>query len=135
VAVLDELAQALTRSDLERLRGPLDAGNGAGDLAVPVPNGLARSKSDRAADPVAVCLQCRVPLSGKQERFCSSACRSRYRRTHTEPLPQAARKSPPAVELFPTPTPFDRLVSVCAVLPQGWRLEATASSVTVTWAP
>jgi hypothetical protein len=44
---------------------------------------------------------------------------------------------PPAVslnlEMHASPFSFDRLAGVAALLPPGWRLEASSSSVTVTW--
>jgi hypothetical protein len=91
--------ETLTRSELEAFRGPLGNGNGAGDLAVPVPGGHRpvsttsgvspetaggvitpsgeSHDSPAAVDKPRACVECGGALSGRQERFCSTRCRKR----------------------------------------------------------
>jgi hypothetical protein len=136
-----------TREQLEEFRGPLgvspeDSSNGNG----------------KQPEPAGACLQCGTELFRHDQKYCSSSCRSRYRRAHlVEPAPGVIPGEPglaeaigtdvpitpistdksgtdvPADRLAVSPLAFDRLAAVAGMLPQGWRLEASASMVTVTW--
>jgi hypothetical protein len=78
---VDEVAQTWTREELEELRGGFE-GNGAADLAVPVPNG---KHADEHVEPVGECLHCSAPLYRHDQKYCGPSCRSRYRRSHPGP--------------------------------------------------
>jgi hypothetical protein len=136
------------------LVGPaVDHGNGRA-VIVPPPVPLAQARA---------CVECGGPLAGRQERFCSTRCRKRdqYRRGIGHPngartartarrasvVPQevtngtavdedTSRRPAETRNLHAHPpggSPFEQLVVLSALLPAGWRLEATAAAVTVTW--
>jgi hypothetical protein len=95
---------------------------------------------DRAAAP-RVCQGCGQALSGRpDQKWCSAPCRARYRRTQVPVVAQEVTggqgmdDSPfrrPAT--FVQQGPFEALAAVASMLSPGWRLEATPSSVVVTW--
>jgi hypothetical protein len=125
-----------TREQLEGFRGPLD-GNGNGR---PLPHEV-----KVPAEPVGACLQCQTPLRRADQKYCSGACRSRYRRAHLETAVStkpASAHQPEPVALVGTATdnaivgncgPFEQLVAVATGLPAGWRLEATPDTLTLVW--
>jgi hypothetical protein len=109
-----------TREQLEAFRGPLDGnGNGVGQ---PLPV----DTSD--PEPVSSCLQCGAELHRHDQKYCSSSCRSKYRRANSAPAADSEVHATPI-----SPDPFERLAGVASWLPAGWRLEATAFSVTLSW--
>ena len=118
-----------TREQLEEFRGPLD---GTGHGPPEVSNGL-------ETPPVGACLQCQTPLHRADQKYCSGACRSRWRRAHLEPAEIRNGKEAETVTepggIFPPvlPGPFEQLVAVAQGLPAGWRLEATADTVLLAW--
>ena len=119
-----------TREQLEGFRGPLD-GNGNGR---PLPHEV-----KVPAEPVGACLQCQTPLRRADQKYCSGACRSRWRRAHLEPAEIRNGKEAETVTepggIFPPvlPGPFEQLVAVAQGLPAGWRLEATMDTVLLAW--
>jgi hypothetical protein len=88
---------------------------------------------------------CGQPVTGRLAKFC---CRAHQRRASRQraldrapaavapqealepPVVGETPSAPPAVLL---PGPLERLAGVAALLPPGWRLEATSASVTVSW--
>jgi hypothetical protein len=117
-----------TKAQLEGFRGPLD-GNGHGPPEVS--NGLETS-------PVGACLQCQGPLYRPGQKWCGDSCRARYRRAHLEPAQVERSTSAPAAEAG-TALPalgaqyIEYLCNLAQGLPAGWRLEATADTVTLVW--
>jgi hypothetical protein len=146
MALLDD---SLTRSQLEALRGGLDNGNGAADLAVPVPNGKhpePDSSIRRVTSDLPVCALdgCDRPVTGRGAKFC---CRQHQKkdswqrsgRSRTAVVPREARNGTGMGEASSVPSgllwpgPLEQLVAAAGMLPAGWRMEATASSVVVSW--
>jgi hypothetical protein len=92
-------------------------------------------------------------VAGHRRRTKREAARGRPRRRQRTPVTSVRLQEPPkpvAVDddsgYLPAPPPggpeirhrladlgLDQLVSLSSLLPAGWRLEATASAVTVTW--
>jgi WhiB family redox-sensing transcriptional regulator len=129
VAALDDVAEpgaaALAAVEAEAIEtgtgGPERAPNGSGVLPVEVHR----------------CGHCGTRLVAHQAKWCSESCRRKaaYRRRGRKPRAVAAVATRAAVNghaVLP-PGPFDQLAAVASVLPAGWRMEATASTVTVTW--
>jgi hypothetical protein len=78
------------------------------------------------------CVECGAALTGKQERFCSTRCRKREQNRRTA----RARREPVLTRSRPLEEDsLERVVALAALLPVGWRLEATSSSVSLTWSP
>jgi hypothetical protein len=85
---------------------------------------------------------CDQPVAGKAV-YCSSAhqARAKHQRARDRAAVMAQEAldgpgmgetpSPPPALLLPGP--LEQLSSVAALLPPGWRLEATSASVTVSW--
>jgi hypothetical protein len=136
---VDEIATALTRAQLEEIRGDLNAGNGAADLAVPLPNG-------KHAEPAQLCALegCDLPVAdGRGALYCSEAHRRRAAHLRNGQAALVITKSGSieqssgSVHTKPFSVyglgPFEQLAAVAGMLPQGWRLEATADTVTLAW--
>jgi hypothetical protein len=123
----DYAADSLTRQQLEAMRGPLDVGNGAGDLAVPPPNG-------KPGPQLCGLPGCDRPVSaGRGARYCSEAHRRRAAHLRAQEAPKTGHAPMPPSTPVAIPGPFDQLVSLVSLLPAGWEVRATASAVTVTW--
>jgi hypothetical protein len=131
---------------------PASNGNGTRSVDAPATKGLGPLET-RVSDDHR-CLGCGQPLEGRaNQRWCGMACRARARRAQEAPTVVQEAPRPVAVDgdtigrpaprraaetrfLPPAPpggSPFDQLVAVASMLSPGWRLEATPSSVTVTW--
>jgi hypothetical protein len=119
---------SLTRQQLEAMRGPLDAGNGAGDLAVPVPNG-------KPGPQLCGLPGCDRPVSpGRGARYCSEAHRRRAsHQRNGRGRPERAAVPPEVLGLTISVSPFEQLAALAGMLPAGWELRATASVITVSW--
>jgi hypothetical protein len=127
----------LTRSQLEAMRGPLDTGNGAGDLAVPVPNG-------KPGPQLCALPGCDRPVSaGRGARYCSEAHRRKASHLRNGRAARMPDTKPVSVR-HPVGTatdnatigscgPFEQLAALPGLLPAGWRLEATADTVLLAW--
>jgi hypothetical protein len=136
-----DLGGTYTRDQILHMRGDLHVGNGAADLAVPVPNGKHAQPATEMSEcshgenrTLRPCQGCGEPLDGPDtKRWCSQTCRARYRRAHPETFVGGFVASVEHDET--SSTPFDQLAAVASLLPAGWRLEATASTVVVSWSP
>jgi hypothetical protein len=102
-------------------------------------------------EPVGVqCLQCGAGLHRSDQKYCSSACRSRYRRAQSdlavtrspdqridvtsEPagVAELALRSKSAVVADPS-NPFERWAALARSLPQEWTAEVSRARIVVTW--
>lgn len=148
---VDFLAETLTRGQVERLRGPLANGNGAGDLVAPVLNGRAApsanllSTASLTPEPARTCDGCGFSLEGRRPsaRWCSAACKKRAAsRAKTRPARTATRPTPgnkPAsVAGFPLTQPvpsapgiLDQLVALVVAVPAGVKVTVEVSGATI----
>lgn len=145
-------ADTLTRRQLTELRGDLQVGNGAGDLAVPVPNGKHSETAEKVPQfqgPECALEGCDLPVTaGHGARYCSEAHRRRAAhgreraRTASEASPVSAQEARNGHPMGHRPSerpavlsvgPFEQLAAAAMTLPSGWRAEVGPSSVVVTW--
>jgi hypothetical protein len=139
-----EAGGTYTRQAIEEFRGPLGASNGHTHSA---------TEPEPAGAKVGECIQCGSPLHRHDQKYCSSACRSRYRRAQPDvsvtiaDLGDSPRPSPaqhmgvtsepePAVRelaLRSVENPFARWQVLAQTLPPDWRAELSRSAITITW--
>jgi hypothetical protein len=135
-----------TREEMEHFRGPLNA-----DAVAVAPNG--KHPAPTPSDDVRSCGECGKPLGPGRRLWCDERCRRRNRgraatlKAQTAATATAAPATlaqevtePTGMDTDPSGRPgffcadlFDQLAALPSILPTGWRLEATASTVVVTW--
>jgi hypothetical protein len=118
---------ALTKDDLEALRGPLDGGSwdGAASFA---PRSNGKTAPDAACvpcmehdAPVRLCAGCGTSLAGRDPScvWCTAACRSRARARSARATARVPAPVPPSAPLAPTvaPAPVPGNVGPYSALP------------------
>jgi hypothetical protein len=146
----------LTRSEMEKLRGGLTNGNGAGDLAVPLPRPESVGTytppklGPRIQSPARTCALdgCGAVLTGRPEQlYCSRSHQRRasYARRQAAPIqnriaedaPEYSDDRSPAQNRTPAPEAksglLDLVAAAAAALPLGWDLTVAAGEVTLRW--
>jgi hypothetical protein len=134
----------LTAAEYHALRdgdGSTTNGDGPSDVVL-APTVVPQSDGSAPAVAVQLCALdgCANPVTRRLAKYCSTAHQRLASRERTKAKDKEAPGGPadtntglsvmPAVVVL---APFEQLAAVASILPAGWRLEATASTVVVSW--